>query len=182
MNLLMLYGLLGLMAQAPPPGKDLYGDPLPPGTVARLGTVRFRHPGLRFVRFSADGKTLWSGGSDGFRQWDLKKGEELLAIEGNAMVAALSPDGKTFVSEWPTGKLSFWNSTTGAQGPKQLYHGPRLSAISFSPDGKMLASVSQDRGVMIEGQNGKYYYSQFPRGEIRLWAVRSPAIVSSVLE
>ena len=76
MNLLMLYGLLGLMAQAPPPGKDLYGDPLPPGTVARLGTVRFRHPGLRFVRFSADGKTLWSGGSDGFRQWDLKKGED----------------------------------------------------------------------------------------------------------
>ena len=44
---------------------DLHGDPLPPGAMARAGTVRFRHGG--FVNFAAllpDGKTVLTSGAE----------------------------------------------------------------------------------------------------------------------
>ncbi len=71
---------------------DSFGDPLPPGAVARLGTVRFRHGnGAFLIAFSADGKKIVFGGGDGMdnairmvekstgkelRTFDLKPGEK----------------------------------------------------------------------------------------------------------
>ena len=48
-----------LAAQQPQPGKDLHGDLLPPGTLARMGTHRLR-PGAtaHHLLFSSDGKQL----------------------------------------------------------------------------------------------------------------------------
>src|SRR5262245_40602738 len=54
---------------------DRYGDPLPPGAVARLGTTRLRHRGAD-VTFSKDGKHLISFGWDGeVRFWDADSGK-----------------------------------------------------------------------------------------------------------
>src|SRR5260370_42239201 len=96
---------------------DLYGDPLPPGAIARLGTVRLRHivrdgSGAAGIAFSPDGKTLVSCVDVGVRVWDVASGKRLAdpfsnedkklmnqlfqrqKQEGFASASALSPDGK----------------------------------------------------------------------------------------
>src|SRR5262245_39627114 len=60
------------------PRLDLYGEPLPPGALARLGTIRFRSEGENFLlRFAPDGKTLTSVGTDALHVWDVGTGKEI---------------------------------------------------------------------------------------------------------
>ena len=58
---------------------DIYGDPLPDGVLARIGTTRFRHGGpAYFVGYTAGAKELFSVGGDGkVRVWELPTGKEL---------------------------------------------------------------------------------------------------------
>jgi WD40 repeat protein len=87
------------------PRTDDYGDPLPPGAVARLGTMRMRHVarnavGGGCVAFSPDGKTVVSGGDVGLRAWDVATGKDLgwFATAVPAHAVQFSADGKTLLS------------------------------------------------------------------------------------
>jgi WD40 repeat protein/beta-lactamase regulating signal transducer with metallopeptidase domain len=66
----------GAKAQA---ATDPHGDPLPAGTVARLGTTRWRAGAtINFLAFGPEGKSLVTAGQDGsVRQWDLGTGKEV---------------------------------------------------------------------------------------------------------
>src|SRR5262245_4848362 len=97
--------------KAPPAKVDRAGDPLPDGALARLGTMRFRHPGnVQFIGYAGDGNTLiTSSGEATVHFWDARSGRELqrlqmtLPARGRRYPFRLGPeillsgDGKTLV-------------------------------------------------------------------------------------
>src|SRR6516162_7026789 len=106
-GLTLLIGLFILSggAQAQPPNNkpsrrtDLYGDPLPEGAIARLGTVRLRHTdNVLSLAYSPDGKLIASGGSDDvICLWEADTGKEVRRLTGphsEVWDVAFSPDGK----------------------------------------------------------------------------------------
>jgi RNA polymerase sigma factor (sigma-70 family) len=84
-------------------GRDRFGDPLPEGAVARLGTVRFNHgDGLKKLFFTPDGKTVISEGNATVRLWEAETGRERgrFSVDKsfNDDAATLTPDGKTVIT------------------------------------------------------------------------------------
>ncbi|HMC63738.1 MAG TPA: hypothetical protein VKI65_02255, partial [Gemmataceae bacterium] len=78
-----------------PPRLDRYGDPLPEGAIARLGTVRFRHAGwIEHLAFSPDGTLLAGAGSDGIRLWESISGRPVRVLGGRADAVTFLDGGK----------------------------------------------------------------------------------------
>jgi WD40 repeat protein len=130
--LLLTYSLVALAGQDQAPALDLYGDPLPPGAIARLGTVRFRHDNpIVFAAFLPGGKSVISVSNDGLVcVWEFPSGKPLRrfeaqpADEGKAGAAAkvtrasLSPDGKHLSAFCSDGFLRIWDWANAKQAGK----------------------------------------------------------------
>src|SRR5437773_2299695 len=85
-----------------PARTDHFGDPLPSGARLCFGTLRWRHPGVRFVFYAPDGKTLLSVSHDGsVHQWDVGSGRQLRVVykteQNRISDASCSADGQTLL-------------------------------------------------------------------------------------
>lgn len=162
---------------ASPVGTDLYGDPLPPGAVARLGTVRFRRErdfGLAGVAFLADSKTVLTAQGRAIQFWDSATGQPVreLRTEPVWLVGfAISQDGKQIAVSgehpWINGKpglveVRVYDASSG----KLLRTFPRpdvrnlyCERLTFSADGKLLFSL---------GLNGVLRAEEIDSGKQRL--------------
>src|SRR5713101_1723863 len=99
---------------------DLYGDPLPEGAIARLGTVRFRHRLIQTVAWSPDSAILASATlyECTIRLWDVATGKEPRRMPESATAIAWSPDGKTLASacfDESDNTIHLWDVATGKQ-------------------------------------------------------------------
>jgi RNA polymerase sigma factor (sigma-70 family) len=150
-------------AAAKPQGADAHGDPLPPGAMARLGTVRFRHgDSVLSVAFSPDGKKVASGCGDGtVCVWEAGTGKELLSLKAHSsFISSLvfSPDGKVLLSRGRentpgpyggAGTIRVWDLATGRELHQfqGLDHGGGV--IALSADGKTLAAGSYGKTIFL---------------------------------
>ena len=146
--------------------RDLYGDPLPPGAIARLGTTRLRHTrGWRLLdaAYSPDGKMLASfGGDNRLRLWDTSNGKELqstllkslFALSIFAPAVAFSVDGK-IVAVSASRQIALCD--VGGAEPRLLPEHPDfITGLAFAPDSKLLAIYGSAKTVsLIDPATGK---------------------------
>lgn len=146
---------------------DLYGDPLPAGAVARLGTIRFRCGRFRAgLAFLPDSKTFVTASEDsGVQFWEAKTGRLLREISVKPMSIqgfAISQDGTRIAV------AGFWypeDRSQGAKGEVRVLDAasgeaiktlPRESrdvnnpSLAFTPDGKLLVSLGNEGTLRIE--------------------------------
>jgi WD40 repeat protein len=119
-------------------GKPVQVDKKPPLTWDTRATL------------TPDGRALLLATAEGVIVWDMVSGKELHKLAGAGEELVVAPDSKTIVTN--NGALQRWDLATG----KPLYadnfeagHIGEVTAITFSADGKRLASASADGSVRL---------------------------------
>ena len=173
--------------------KDLYGDALPPGALARLGTIRFRHGGdsLTAVAFLPDNKTVLTASAEHtIKYWDGDTGRLLREIRTDPMSIsgfALSRDGRQIAVagfwypevriQGAKGELRLIDATSGnvLKTLKRESRDVNRISLAFSSDNKLLFSLGNNGILRVEEvESGEEILQQKFAGDISPFLSLSP--------
>jgi hypothetical protein len=142
----------GERENAPNPATDLFGDALPAGAIARLGTVRFRAAdGIDFLSYSPDGKRIVAQTQTTISVWDAETGQKQREFSGqNVGPLAWRADGSGIMLVYEAGgaircgdftreSLKKSPQNFGTPSDKRV-GGGQFNGYAISPDGKFLVA------------------------------------------
>jgi RNA polymerase sigma factor (sigma-70 family) len=170
-------------------GVDRYGDPLPPGAVTRLGSVRYRFGG-HALAFLPDGKTVVSvQQGHGIEVWEARTGRLLREIDTGKLspgyASAFSRGAKRLaVSGSLPDAVWGWRNVvrvfdTASGKVLRTFERANLDeahALALSPDGELLFSLGREGKLRIqEVATGVELLRQtFSRGDVLASLAVSP--------
>ncbi|HZZ28118.1 MAG TPA: WD40 repeat domain-containing protein [Pirellulales bacterium] len=107
----------------------------------------------RSLAFSPDNKLLAIGGENAgmFEIWDVKAQKMVQQIQADkkaVFCVAFNPDGKTIATGGTEPSIKLWDVSGQLHGLLEG-HGDQVNYLSYSKDGKKLASAGRDKLVLI---------------------------------
>jgi WD40 repeat protein len=141
-------------AERPAPRTDLYGDPLPEGAIARMGSIQLQHAGQSDFIVLPDSKTILTAGGHAVRFWDIASGRLLreVKLQGSfapGRSATPSPDGK-ILAGLDRNQLILWDIDSGKQiKTLPVAKGEQWAGLYFSPDSKTLILATWKPQVIL---------------------------------
>jgi WD40 repeat protein len=142
------------------PKRDRFGDPLPDGAIARLGSLCLR-PQWPVITgaFAPDGKLLAAGGCDvwlkgGVLIWDTASGKEVRRLSFGFPFSVyglrFSADGKSLILAGSDGIFRRVDAVTGAEQQKlDTYEKIDLLALELARDGKTAATTDRRGSIIV---------------------------------
>jgi WD40 repeat protein len=157
---------LGGSASAAP--LDRFGDPLPEGAIARLGSLRLRHEHFVCVAdFSPDGKMLAAADDSRFIVvWDTATGREVrrvrIDLRDSPRCIRYCDGGKSLVLASRSGDFCVIDAVTGAERQKLKPLNNDLRAVAISRDGGTAITLYNRDSVVVWDLAGGKRLRQFP--------------------
>jgi serine/threonine protein kinase len=113
-----------------------------------------RHAEITCGAFSPNGETLALGSGDGYvRLWSIPDGTFMREIQGTARGevgnVAFTPDGQYLAIGWNNGDIELRRTSDGSSVQTLKGHTRVVRTLSFSRDGRTLASGAEDKTIRL---------------------------------
>jgi WD40 repeat protein len=133
--------------ERPPARVDHYGDPLPEGAVARLGTLRLVHLGqLMSVAVSPDGRVVASGVQRGEQAY---RSQETLVISDRVSIVTRHRVTRSVIRLWDAGSGKLVREINTPDAPvSSLFFGPG-GTVLYAGCGRFVAAFDVSTGKTL---------------------------------
>ncbi len=134
-----------------------------------------------------DGQRIISSGQDDtLRQWDLSTGRQRRELRAgapeHALSMALDEDGRVFAAGLGK-RVKVWEMASGALLHDVEAHEDVINGLAFSPDGRLLATASDDgSAALVDLQSGAVVEKFEEWGEARGESGEAPKVLSVAFE